>query len=564
MHELKEIKRMKKQKPPTAEKMSASRRRFLVAMLKAGVSIGALGSIPRLGMASEERRGPIEAEYDYIVVGSGSAGAIVSSRLCEAGMSVLLVEAGSGDANQPKHTEADLWMENIGTETDWNIPTVAQRGMKGREIGIAAGKVLGGSSNINAMFWLKPDVRDLFRLRNVSGSAFDENRFNQALERIEKYLPGGEGRSLNGRISVGRYAQENPLSSAAIEASLEVGAPAKDHNAHDFIDGVGLADVNITPEGKRSGPAQTYLADALERDNFELAECSLVTRLIVDNGSCIGVEFFKGGSLQSVYARNEVVVCAGAIGSPKLLMLSGIGPENELRRLGIRSNTILKAVGKNLQDHVFLEGIAYEPGPLYSSDVTLGRIATHSFHTTAPNSQAPNIQIMCMQTPFPPGTTSSGAGFSLLPWASKVESAGSVTLKSADPRVDPIVDPAYLSKRSDIETLSVAAEIALEIGQSNALSGYRASRNDNSLRLRGRGNLIRYIREKASPGLHLVGTCSAGLDPSSSVVSEDFKVWGVDGLRVVDGSVLAEVPGVNTQVTIMTIAEIASDLLLGN
>jgi len=543
---------------------SGSRREFLSTMLRSGFSLGVAVYVGDVAFAGEAGSKPFDVAYDYIIVGAGSAGCVLASRISESGYKTLLVEAGTDDIRQPKISNWADWLGNIGTETDWSVPIASQPLLGNRDFVAAAGKVLGGSGSINAMFWLRPDVRDLNRMSRALGRHGSAENFYRAFRHVERFVSADSlNRSIQGKITVGRYAMGNPLSQASIYAAGEIGIQAKDHNASEFIDGCGFADVNIEPDGTRSGPAQTYLADAMGRANFDVVTNALVTELLITGDYCRGVECIVNNERHMFYAGREVLVCAGTFGSPKLLMHSGIGSEKQLRRVGIGVKRHLPAVGDNLQDHVFLNGLSYTGGASYTGSTTLGRIATHTFFSTAASSEPPNVQIMCMQEPFPPGTAPNGHGLSLLPWIAKVESRGSVALVSADPRSPLLANPNYLTSKNDRRVLSAALEMAIAMGESSALRGYIDSPLFSTSALASERGRWDFIQRNALPGIHYVGTCAAGSEPQNSVVDENFRVWGVENLRIVDGSVLPEVPGVNPQAAILTVAEIASEIAVG-
>jgi choline dehydrogenase len=486
-----------------------------------------------------------------------------AGRVAAAGFSVLLIEAGTGDIRQPKIVEAPLWMQNIGTDTDWQIPAPAQPALNNRQIVIASLRALGGGGSVNAMFWLRPDVRDLSVLTRLLGPRWSTDNLYAAIGLSERFVTGNSsGRPLDGKMTVGRYAPENPISEASIHAARDVNMPFVDHNASRLINGMGFADVNATPEGMRSGPAQTYIADAITRSNLDVVTDALVTRLLFQGNLCIGIECLVNGKIERFYASRDVVLSAGAFGSPKILMLSGVGRERDLRRLGIEVVHHLPAVGARFQDHVLLVGITYRGGPAYVDQETVGIVATHGFTSTDVANAPPDIQITCMQKPFPPDSIPDGHGFSLLPWVAKPRSRGSIVLRSKDPRVPILADPAYLSDSRDVAVLLKGLELSLAIGAAPALQPFVDRPIFNPDELRTLQQRLQFVRANAQSGFHPVSSCSAGTDPARSVVNSSLKVWGLRNLRVVDASVLPEVPGVNPQVMITGVAELASQIIL--
>lgn len=537
-----------------------SRRGFIARLLQLGVSLGVAGAMATRAAPAWSGRGGLHREYDYIIVGAGSAGCVLADRISAAGASVLLIEAGTDHLDQPKIVDGQRWVENLGSDTDWNYSIHPQTILNDRQLHAAAGKVLGGSGSINGMFWLRGDVRDARKWHQMVGHSWKPSRMYRAFRRVENYMPGGNPcRSNTGVINVGRYASSNPITAASIAGAQQLGLPPVDHNASAFIDGAGVADVNILPDGRRSGPAQTYLQRAIQRHNLTLLSDVLVTGLNLSGSSCRGVSVVVDGQVRHFAASREVVLCAGAFGSPRLLMLSGIGSEDVLSAAGVTVGHRLPYVGKNLHDHVILQNLFFYGGPAHSPSETYGRVATHSFFRTNSIHAAPNIQVTCMQGPFPPNAFMEG--FNIIPWAAKPESRGSLGLTSADPRAPLAIDPGYLREEVDRETMLVALDYAISLGLTEAMAPFV-----NGLKLPAspymtREEKLAFIAENASPGFHCVGTCSAGRDPNYSVVDQHFSVWGIDRLRVVDASVIPEVPGVNPHAAILALAELAAETM---
>jgi choline dehydrogenase len=551
-----------KQKKSGVIALSAPRRQFLSGMLRSGFSLAAASALGEIAFAGEKRVKSVPGAFDYIIVGAGSAGCVLADRLSAAGFSVLVIEAGTGDIQQPKIAQSSLHIQNVGSETDWQIPVPSQPTLNSRSLVIPAGRALGGGGSINAMGWLLPDVRDLAVLARLLGPRWSTENLYAAIRRAERFVTDNSaGRSQDGKMTVGRYSPANPLSDAVIHAAGEVSIPYVDSNTGRRINGIGYTDMNIEPDGRRSGPAQTYFADAIARSNLHLITDALVTRLLIHGHVCVGVECVVNGNVERFYASRDVVLSAGALGSAKLLMLSGIGRERDLRRLGIDVVHHLPAVGANLQDHMVLT-TTYRGGPAYVDEETLGSPATNGFVSTDHPGAPPDIQLTAMQKPFPPGTIADGHGFTFISWVAKPRSRGSVRLQSRDPRVPVLADPAYLTESRDVEVLLRALELSLAMAAASPLRPFVDRPIFNPEDVSSRQARVQYIRANAQSGAHPVSSCSAGKDPARSVVNSDLKVWGIRNLRVADGSVLPEVPGVNPHVTIIAVAELFSQLLL--
>ncbi|OZA22666.1 MAG: hypothetical protein B7X93_12730 [Hydrogenophilales bacterium 17-61-9] len=539
-----------------------SRRSFIARLIQLGVSLSAAGAMATRTASAWSGRDALRDEYDYIIVGAGSAGCVMADRISATGASVLLIEAGTDQVDQPTIVDSYRWVENFGSDLDWNRSILPQMPLNDRQLYAAAGKVLGGSGSINGMLWFRGDMRDALRWQQLVGPGWKPSKLYKAFLRVENFLPGGSPyRGSTGVISVGRYASDNPITAASIAGAKKLGLPPVDHNASAFIDGAGVADVNILPNGRRSGPAQTYLVRALKRDNFTVLSDVLVTGLNLNGSSCRGVNAVVDGQARHFAASREVVLSGGAFGSPRLLMLSGIGPEDVLRAAGVTVRHRLSYVGRNLHDHMILPGIRFYAGPELSPSETYGRVASHSFFRTNSIDAAPNIQVMCMQGFFPPNPLTAGEGFNIMPWLAKVESRGSLALTSADPRVSLAIDPGYLREDVDRETLLAGLDYAISLGLTEAMAPFSIGLRSPASPFMTREEKLAFITANASPGVHYVGTCSAGRDPNYSVVNQDFRVWGIDGLRVVDASVIPEVPGVNPQGLILALAELAAETM---
>ncbi len=554
---------MSSRKSNRPARFSESRRRFIAGALRSGMTLAAATSLSRTALAGGESSTPVDAVHDYIVVGAGAAGCVVADRLSAAGFSVLLLEAGTGDITQPKIADANLFLENLDSDTDWAIPMPNQPGLGGRALEANAGRVLGGGSSINSMFWLRPDERDLAGFHRSMGPKWSVENFYAATRRVERFVTGNSpGRSLDGEITVGRYSPANPLSGASLQGAAEISIPTVDQNSSRRINGAGFADVNIQPDGIRSGAAETYIAEAITRKNFDLITDSLVTNLVVrkETCACTGVDCVVEGDTQRFLASREVILSAGSLGSPKILLLSGIGRESDLKALGIDVAHNLPSVGYQLQDHLFLDGVAYRGGPAFVQQQTLGKVATQVFCSTDVPSAPPNIQLSVMQSPFPPSDVPDGHGFNILPWIVKPKSRGRITLQSTDPRVKVLADPAYFSEPADLDLMIKSLDIALALGATASLQPFV----DTPIfaPLTSRDAKVAFIQAHAFSGLHFVSTCAAGVDPATSVVTPRLKVWGVENLRVVDASVFPEVPGVNPHFLILSMAEIASQIIL--
>ncbi len=554
---------MSKPRRSSVPALSAARRRFLSGMLRSGLTLAAANALGEVAFAREKRVKPVPGAYDYIIVGAGSAGCVLADRLSAAGFSILVIEAGTGNIQQPKIADALQWLQNFGSETDWQIPVAPQPELNDRSFLISAGRAVGGSGSINGMGWTWPDVRDVAILARLLGPRWSVENMYAAMRRAERFVTGNStGRSLDGKIAVGRYATANPLSEAVIHAASEVSMPFVDVNASRHINGIGHADMNIEPDGRRSGPAQTYFADAITRNNLDLITDALVTRLLIQGDVCLGVECVVNGRIERFYASTDVILSAGGFGSPKILMLSGVGRERDLRRLGIKVVHHLPAVGANFQDH-FLVPALYSGGPAYEDPEGVGHLGVIGWASTEDSRSPPNLWVVAFLRPFPPGVIPEERGFTLIVGNAKPRSRGRIILQSRDPRVPVLADPAYLSDSRDIEAMLRNFELSLTIGASSPLRPFVDRPMFNPDELKSRQGRLRFIRENGQSRFHPTSSCSAGTEPAHSVVNSALRVWGIRNLRVVDGSVLPEMIGTGPQLMIIGLAERASQIMLG-
>jgi choline dehydrogenase len=533
-------------------------------MLRSGFSLAAAGALGEIAFASEKGVKPVPGAFDYIVVGAGSAGCVLADRLSAAGFRILVIEAGTGDTQQPKIADARQWLLNFGSDTDWQIPVALQPALNGQALSLSAGRAVGGSGSTNGMGWLRPDVRDLAVLERLLGRRWSIENMYAALNRAERFVTGNSaGRSLDGEITVGRYSPANPLSEAIIQAAGEVSMPFPfvDTNTTRRVDGIGFADINVTPDGRRSGPAQTYLADAILRSNVDLIADTLVTRVLIQGNVCVGVECVVNGSIERFYAGRDVILSAGTLGSPKILMLSGVGAERNLRQLGIDVVHHLPAVGANFQEQLTVFTV-YSGGPAYVLRDDVGNVGNAAFASTGDTRSAPDIALVSYLRAFPPGIIPDDRGFTLIARNGKPKSRGQVILQSKDPTVPVLADPAFLSDSRDLEGTLQSFELSLEIGAASALRPFIDQPMFNVNEVKTAAGRLQFIRENGQTTFHPTSSCIAGTDPAHSVVNSGLRVWGIHNLRVVDGSVLPEVPGLALQPMIVGVAEVAAQIIL--
>lgn len=511
--------------------------------------------------------------YDYVLVGAGSAGCVLAARLTEdPDVSVLLLEAGPPDANQNIHVPLG-YLKLAGTEVDWGLWSAPEPRCNGRRIPLPRGRVLGGSSSINAMVYIRGNPRD-YDEWGVPGWAWAD-LFPYFLKAEDNERGASDWHAVGGPLPVSEQRSGNRISPAFVEAAVQAGLARNEDFNGAVQDGAGLYQVTQRG-GMRASAAVAYLHPAMARPNLTVLPYTLAHRVLFEGARAVGVEASQLGQVQEHRAAREVILCGGAYHSPQLLMLSGVGPAEHLALRELPVVLDQPAVGENLSDHAATYAVwgtrepesllqALEPaaleqfmatqtGPFASNLAEGGAFARVEAGASAPDTQLHLIPVQILDE----GTRDpEGHGLLLTPCLLTPDSRGSVRLASNEPTARPIVRNDFYATERDMERAVAGLRLALEIAGQPALAPYCAQPmtcpdGDDDAALRA------HVARTTFPIYHPVGTCALG-----SVVDEQLRVNGAEGLRVVDASVMPVVPRGNTNAPVIAIAERAADLIKG-
>jgi choline dehydrogenase len=538
-------------------------------------------------MAMKER-------FDYVIIGAGSAGCVMANRLsADPENRVLLIEAGPRDRNPVYRIPLFAGRLYRWKYNNWAYQTEPEPHLDNRRIDWPRGRVLGGSSAINGMIYARGNRLDYDGWAQLGLSAWSYDRVLPYFKKSENYFGGAdEYHGGDGPLPVTRMNSGHPMFDCFIEAGKQAGYRYNpDFNGADQ-EGVGHYDYNITG-GERWSAARAYVHPALSRPNLTVITGAALRRIVIENGRAVGVRAFYGGAEIEFAAEREVIVSCGAVASPMALMHSGIGDADDLRALGIPVVVDAKGVGQNLQDHLNVSVFhAAKMRDLFydfcrADKAVLGIIRAALFKTgqatlfphegaaflrTDPAAASPDIQIhfmasglysMALRSPFAkPKSPGDTYGFTAHVCQLRPESRGELKLRSSDPAAPPVIRANYLATETDKRVLREGYKVVRNIFSQKAFDAIRGPCLVPDKDLRTEADIDAWVRARASTIFHPVGTCRMGVDPAS-VVDEELRVRGVEGLRVVDASVMPRLISANTHAPTVMIAERAADLVLG-
>lgn len=537
----------------------AGRRRFIAASL----AMSAAAALPFSGYARQPAprstgSGSDDKKYDYIIIGAGSAGSVVTRRLVDAGLKVLLLEAGPRDDMPAIHNPPEamaLWHSAV----DWGFSTQPQIYAGKQDIYWPRGKTLGGSSSINGMMYVRGLPADYDNWAAMGATGWSWKDVLPYFRKAENCNIDGLSNlhATGGLLQVSRPAM-TPLTHAFVEAGQQAGLRrVQDYNDGQDSTGVSFPQYTMTPDGKRASAWVCY-GDAIRgADNLSVITEARVLKLLNQGDHITGVHFVHRGTDYRIEARHEVLLCAGSLMSPSILLHSGIGPAEQLEKMGIKTLVNLPGVGENLHDHLVCPMVWSSPQPV-AVGLASG-IEAQIFHKSAPALSAPDTQSLLFTMPFMPGVTQ---GYTVTPGLVRPISRGRLWLNSPDPLHPPLMDPRVYSEDQDLEVMTDKALLLREVMKQAALAPWRGKEMGMD-GVNNRDKMRDYIRRMTASYHHQVGTARMGTD-NMAVVDPQLRVHGLSGLRVIDASVMPVIPTGNTNAPSIMIGEKAADMILSS
>ncbi|QEM03624.1 choline dehydrogenase [Mucilaginibacter rubeus] len=514
---------------------------------------------------SAEGKSRLTISYDYIIVGAGSAGCVLARRLSESTeANILILEAGEGADDLDRIKNPLRWLENIGSAQDYLYQYQPTPVINNRIIYAPRGKLLGGSGSINAMVWARGNKHDYDDWEKAGNQGWDYGSVLPLFKKIEDWDTGANAlHGAGGPIHVARPANLHQIDAAVIRAAGTYGLPYMDDSNIAEPLGAGPMSMNID-KGTRSSPFTGYLKPVMHAENLTILTGARVIKLIIDNEKCTGLAFIKDGEVVNVQALKETILCAGAIESPRILMLSGIGDADELKKTGIETKVNLPGVGKNFQDHPLVSVTYQFLKPLGELTYNLGGI--NLYWKSNPELKKADLMLIPIQYPILTAEISERYpvpenAFSVFVTLVDVKSRGYIRMTGASPDSPLEIQPNLMQDPDDFEALVKGIEFCMDLAEEPELNAILKSWVAPDRRL-DRSEIRHFLRDACSTYFHPAGTCSMGKG-GDAVVNDRLKVYGVEGLTIADASVMPRIPTANTNAPTLMIAEFAAEVLLG-
>jgi choline dehydrogenase len=529
---------------------------------------------------------PDTSTYDYIIVGAGSAGCVLANRLSASSKhSVLLLEAGPRDRNIWIHVPLGYGKLFKASHVNWMYQTEPEPGLNGRSVFQPRGKVLGGSSSINGLLYVRGQHEDYDRWRQLGNTGWGFDDVLPYFKVAEDQQRGADAfHGAGGPLPVSDSRHADPLSDAFIEAAAEAGiAKNPDFNGA-AQEGAGWFQTT-TRRGRRASTARSYLRPARRRSNLRVETAALAQRIVFEGRRAVAVEYKQGGTLKTARAAKEILVSSGAYNSPQLLQLSGVGPADLLKNHGIAVVMDAPGVGRDLQDHMQVRIVTRCTQPITLNDIvsspwrklmtglqyaafrtgplTIAAGTSGAFLKTDPRLATPDVQIhfLPFSTDKMGEALHSYSGFSASVCQLRPESRGSLRIKSADPSVPPEIRINYLATETDRSVNVEALKILRKILAAPALKPFVVEEVDPGPKVTGDDELLNFCRQRGSTVYHPTSTCRMGNDPLA-VVDQRLRLRGIEALRVIDASIMPDLVSGNTNAAVIMIAEKASRMIL--
>jgi choline dehydrogenase len=523
---------------------------------------------------------------DYIIIGAGSAGAVLANRLsADPSVSVTVVEAGAWDKSPFIHMPAGYFRLMQTLQLDWGYWTVPQKHVNNRVMLVPRAKSIGGCTTVNGMIYTRGDRTDYDQWAQLGNRGWDYESVLPYFKKAEGWAGGGDMsvHGTDGPLKTSRASITGPISKAWIEANQQAGYPYNDDLNSGNQEGVGPCDGTLA-DGVRSSVGRCYIKPVRERKNLTVLTKALVSKIIIENGRAKGVEYLQGKTVKRLFANQEVILCGGTFNSPHLLQISGVGDPEHLRQIDVKVQHSLPGVGRNLQDHVgcglkvrltqpvsVLKYLKFHRQLLGLAEYMLtgtGAAAAHgvetmSFLKSRPDVIAPDLQWHLNSCMYNDHGREIIWEEGFMPYfnISRPQSRGTVMAKSNNPRELPALDPNFFSVPDDLRVMRDGLRMSREIVAQKAFDDIRGEEYAPGKSATTDAQFNEYIKNNCNSVYHPVGTCKMGQDPSA-VVDDNLKVHGIEGLRVVDASVMPNLTSGNTNAPTIMIGEKAADLIM--